>query len=114
MFSRVLVSESGDTDLLPGEVVPKAFFEECNRRAAKAGQKIAKAKELLLGITKVSLSTDSFLSSASFQETSRVLINAAVTGRPDYLAGLKENVIIGRLIPAGTGVKEDKKQKTKD
>jgi DNA-directed RNA polymerase subunit beta' len=111
MFSRVLVSESGDTDLLPGEVIPKAFFEECNHKVTKAGQKIAKAKELLLGITKVSLSTDSFLSSASFQETSRVLINAAVTGRPDYLAGLKENVIIGRLIPAGTGLEEEKKEK---
>ncbi|MCX6741335.1 MAG: DNA-directed RNA polymerase subunit beta', partial [Candidatus Parcubacteria bacterium] len=110
MFSRVLVSESGDTDLLPGEVIPKAFFEECNHKVAKAGQKIAKAKELLLGVTKVSLSTDSFLSSASFQETSRVLINAAVTGRPDYLAGLKENVIIGRLIPAGTGLEGKEKK----
>ncbi|MDD5222335.1 MAG: DNA-directed RNA polymerase subunit beta', partial [Patescibacteria group bacterium] len=112
MFSRVLVSESGDTDLLPGEVVSKSYLEESNRRATKAGQKLAKAKELLLGITKVSLSTNSFLSSASFQETSRVLINAAITGRPDNLMGLKENVIIGRLIPAGTGLgKKDKKEK---
>jgi len=108
MFSRVLVAESGDTDLLPGEVIPKAYFEEFNQRAAKNGQKPAKAKELLLGITKTSLSTDSFLSAASFQETSRVLINAAITGRPDYLMGLKENVIIGRLIPAGTGLEEKK------
>jgi DNA-directed RNA polymerase subunit beta' len=106
MFFCVLVQESGDTDLLPGEIVPKSYLDECNKKAAKKNGQPAKAKELLLGITKSSLSTDSFLSAASFQETSRILINAAITGRPDYLYGLKENVIIGRLIPAGTGFKK--------
>jgi DNA-directed RNA polymerase subunit beta' len=108
MFSRVMIQESGDTDLMPGEIVPKAYFEECNKQVTKKGGKPAKAKELLLGITRAALSTDSFLSAASFQETSRVLINAAVTGRPDYLYGLKENVIIGRPIPAGTGLEKKK------
>ncbi|MFN3301672.1 MAG: DNA-directed RNA polymerase subunit beta' [Patescibacteria group bacterium] len=103
MFSRVLVKDGGDTDLLPGEILPVDYVNEVNEEIIKKGKKPAEIKELLLGITRVSLSTDSFLSAASFQETSRVLINAAVTGRPDRLYGLKENVIIGRLIPAGTG-----------
>ena len=102
LFSRVLVKDPGDTDLLPGEIVEKAEIEEENDKVGKKGAK-ATAQELLLGITKVSLSTRSFLSAASFQETARVLINAAVTGKVDRLEGLKENVIIGRLIPAGTG-----------
>ncbi|MGC9048735.1 MAG: DNA-directed RNA polymerase subunit beta' [Patescibacteria group bacterium] len=109
MFSRLMIQESGDTDLLPGEIVPWAYFEECNQKAAESGGKPAKGKELLLGITRAALSTDSFLSAASFQETSRVLINAAISGRPDYLHGLKENVIIGRLIPAGTGLEKKSK-----
>ena len=100
------VKESGDTELLPGEVVERASFLEENARAKKAGGKMAEGEELLLGITKVSLSTDSFLSSASFQETARVLINAAITGKVDRLEGLKENVIIGRQIPAGTGFRK--------
>ena len=103
MFSRVYVKESGDTDLLPGEIVEKFRFLEENGRVNKIKGKAAEAEELFLGITKVSLSTESFLSAASFQETARVLINAAVTGKVDKLDGLKENVIIGRLIPAGTG-----------
>ncbi|MCX7778781.1 MAG: DNA-directed RNA polymerase subunit beta' [Patescibacteria group bacterium] len=103
MFSRVLVKESGETDLLPGEILPRAYVEEVNEKIVKEGKKPAEVKELLLGITRVSLSTDSFLAAASFQETSRVLINAAITGRVDRLHGLKENVIIGRLIPVGTG-----------
>ena len=103
MFSRVFVTDPGDTNLLPGEVVEKATFLEENSLAKENGEKEAVAEELFLGITKVALSTDSWLSSASFQETARVLINAAVTGKIDKLAGLKENVIIGRLIPAGTG-----------
>ncbi len=107
MFSRVLVREVGDTDLLPGEIIEKAQFIEENRAAKKKGGKEAAAEELFLGITKVALSTQSFLSAASFQETARVLINAAVTGKMDHLEGLKENVIIGRLIPAGTGFVED-------
>jgi DNA-directed RNA polymerase subunit beta' len=103
MFSRITVSESGDTELLPGETVERAEFEDSNARAKKAKGEVAKGAELFMGITKVSLSTRSFLSAASFQETAKVLINASVTGKIDPLEGLKENVIIGRLIPAGTG-----------
>jgi DNA-directed RNA polymerase subunit beta' len=105
LFSRVYVKESGDTDLLPGEIVEKSQLEEANNALGKK-TKPATGEELLLGVSKVSLSTESFLSSASFQETARVLINAAVTGKVDKLDGLKENVIIGRLIPAGTGFKK--------
>ncbi len=108
MFSRMQVNDPGDTELLPGDVVEKAEFDEENDEVGKKG-KLATGEGLLLGITKVSLSTRSFLSSASFQETARVLINAAVTGKVDPLEGLKENVIIGRLIPAGTGFKQGKK-----
>ena len=103
MFSRVYVTDAGDTELLPGEIVERGVFEEENERVLAFKQKEAKADELFLGITKVSLSTESFLSAASFQETAKVLINAAVSGRVDHLEGLKENIIIGRLIPAGTG-----------
>ncbi|HTK59735.1 MAG TPA: DNA-directed RNA polymerase subunit beta' [Candidatus Baltobacteraceae bacterium] len=103
MFSRVLVRDVGDTDLLPGEIIEKAQFIEENLAAVDKGGKASGAEELFLGITKVALSTQSFLSAASFQETARVLINAAITGKMDRLEGLKENVIIGRLIPAGTG-----------
>jgi len=102
MFSRVRITEIGDTDFLPGEIVEKPAL---NTEIARIG-KSAKQPEydqLLLGITKISLSTESWLSAASFQETARVLINASVTGKVDKLQGLKENVIIGRLIPAGTG-----------
>ena len=101
MFSRILIEDGGDTDLLPGEIVPRAYFEEVNENLKK-NEKPATAREILLGISRVSLSTDSWLAAASFQETSRVLINASINGRPDYLRSLKENVIIGRLIPAGT------------
>ncbi|MBT3538511.1 hypothetical protein HN481_00075 [Candidatus Parcubacteria bacterium] len=104
MFSRVFIEDPGDTELLPGEIVEKAQLLIANRSAVKNGKKEAKARQMLMGISKVSLTTQSFLSAASFQETSRVLVNAAITGRVDYLEGLKENVIIGRLIPAGTGV----------
>lgn len=103
MFSRVYVTDPGDTDLLPGEVVEKARFAEANNASKQEKGKPAEAKELFLGVSKISLSTQSFLSAASFQETSKVLINAAITGKLDALDGLKENVIIGRLIPAGTG-----------
>ncbi|MEK7606910.1 MAG: DNA-directed RNA polymerase subunit beta' [Patescibacteria group bacterium] len=108
MFSRISVSDGGDTNLLAGDVVERSEFEEENRRAGKKG-KPATGETLLLGITKVALSTRSFLSSASFQETAKVLINAAITGKIDTLEGLKENVIIGRLIPAGTGFIPDEK-----
>ncbi|MDD5032208.1 MAG: DNA-directed RNA polymerase subunit beta' [Patescibacteria group bacterium] len=106
MFSRHLIKDSGETNLLSGEVVE----EKVLRRANEKTKKTAKADRLLLGITKASLSTDSFLSAASFQETPRVLIEAAVNGKIDYLEGLKENVIIGCLIPAGTGYKGRKKR----
>ncbi|RMD50629.1 DNA-directed RNA polymerase subunit beta', partial [Candidatus Parcubacteria bacterium] len=115
MFSRVRIINPGDTDLLPGEVVEKATLMEELEKVKAAGKKPAEYEELFLGITKVSLSTESWLSAASFQETARVLINAAVTGKVDKLNGLKENVIIGRLIPCGTGYKarfenEDKEE----
>jgi len=106
MFSRVYVEDPGETDLLPGEIVEKAQLILANEQAKKDKKKEATGRELFMGISKVSLSTQSFLSSASFQETARVLINAAITGKVDHLSGLKENVIIGHLIPAGTGVKE--------
>lgn len=106
MFSRVYVEDAGETDLLPGEVVEKSQLEFSNRQTKKDNGKLAAARELLLGVSKVALSTQSFLSAASFQETARILINTASTGKIDYLLGLKENVIIGRLIPAGTGYKE--------
>lgn len=103
MFSRCLIIDSGDTNLLPGEIMSKVYVNKVNEETAAKNKKPAKTEELLLGITKVSLSVDSFLSAASFQETARVLIDAATNGRIDHLMGLKENVIIGRLIPAGTG-----------
>jgi len=103
LFSRILVKDTGDTRLLLGEVVERAEFEEENSIAKADGESQAKGEELFLGISKVALSTKSFLSAASFIETSRVLINAAITAKIDPLDGLKENVIIGRLLPAGTG-----------
>ncbi len=103
MFSRVRVQDSGDTNLTEGEVVEKLRLDIENDEARAKGGAIATASPVLLGITKVSLTTDSFFSAASFQETARVLITAALEGREDKLRGLKENVIIGRLIPAGTG-----------
>ncbi|MEK7580577.1 MAG: DNA-directed RNA polymerase subunit beta', partial [Patescibacteria group bacterium] len=111
MFSRVSVIDGGDTELLSGDIVPIFFLLECNRTAEKAEKKPAQYQELLLGISRASLSTDSFLAAASFQETSRVLIAAAVNGWPDKLYGLKENVILGRVIPAGTGWLEHHKKK---
>jgi DNA-directed RNA polymerase subunit beta' len=119
MLSRVRVFESGDTELLSGRIVELSEFLLANEKAEAAKKKIAVGERLLLGITKVSLTTRSFLAAASFMETARVLIDAAVTGRADKLEGLKENVIIGRLIPVGTGYKEGEKgekeaEKSKD
>jgi len=105
MFSRFYIQDPGDTELLPGEIVEESVVSRVNEIAKTQGKKEAKVERLLLGITKASLTTDSFLSAASFQETNRVLIEAAVNGKIDYLEGLKENVMIGRLIPAGTGYK---------
>ncbi|RJX17983.1 MAG: DNA-directed RNA polymerase subunit beta' [Ammonifex sp.] len=103
MFRKVKAEEAGDTELLPGGLVEQFEFEEENTRVEKIGQP-AVARPVLLGITKASLATDSFLSAASFQETTRVLTDAAIKGKEDPLIGLKENVIIGKLIPAGTGL----------
>ena len=103
MFARAYVKDAGDTELLTGEIVDRNTARLVNEEVKKKGGREALLEYLLLGITKASLSTDSFLSAASFQETARVLIEAAVTGKVDYLRGLKENVIIGKLIPAGTG-----------
>jgi DNA-directed RNA polymerase subunit beta' len=105
MLSRVRIIDPGDTNLLPGDLVEEIQLIEANEQAKNAGKSVATAERLLLGISKVALSTESFLSAASFQETAKVLINAAVTGKEDKLRGLKENVIIGKLIPAGTGYK---------
>jgi DNA-directed RNA polymerase subunit beta' len=105
MFSRLKITKAGDSSFSQGEIVSKLNFFEENEKIRKSNKEEAKAKPVLLGLTKVALSIDSFLSAASFQETSRVLIRAALEGREDRLKGLKENVIIGKLIPAGTGFK---------
>ena len=106
MLRKVKIESAGDTNLLPGEVVDVFAYETENEKVLAEGGVPAIAKRILLGITKASLSTDSFLSAASFQETSRVLTDAALKGKVDHLMGLKENVIIGKLIPAGTGLKQ--------
>ena len=103
MTKKVRVVEAGDTNLLPGELIEVQTFEKENKAAQEAGKVPATCEYLLLGITKASLNTESFISAASFQETTRILTEAAVDGKKDLLRGLKENVIIGRLIPAGTG-----------
>lgn len=104
MMRKIRIEESGDTTMLPGEDVDVAEFEEQNTEMLEAGKTPAEGRAILLGITKASLATDSFLSAASFQETTRVLTDAAIKGKVDPLLGLKENVIIGKLIPAGLGM----------
>jgi DNA-directed RNA polymerase subunit beta' len=104
MLRRVRIEEVGDTEFVVGELVDKFAFQDENERVLAQGKRPATAKPVLLGITKASLSTDSFISAASFQETTRVLTEAAISGKTDELRGLKENVIVGRLIPAGTGL----------
>ena len=108
MLSKVKVEEPGDTNLLPGGLVDILEYNRQNDRVFSEGKEMAIAKRVLLGITKASLATESFLSAASFQETTRVLTEAAIKGKEDHLIGLKENVIIGKLIPAGTGMKRYK------
>jgi DNA-directed RNA polymerase subunit beta' len=103
MLQKVEITDTGETELIKGEQLDKIEFDEVNEVAVKAGKKPATATPVLLGITKASLQTRSFISAASFQETTRVLTDAAVNGKSDTLEGLKENVIVGRLIPAGTG-----------
>jgi DNA-directed RNA polymerase subunit beta' len=107
MLGRVLISDSGSTTFLPGDLVDRIEFDRVNRDIVEQGGKPARARQILLGLTKAALSTDSFLSAASFQHTIKVLSNAAVEGGEDHLYGLKENVIIGKLIPAGTGYRGD-------
>ena len=103
MLQKVEIDDAGDTDLIQGEQLDKVEFDEINARLAAEGKKPAQGHPVLLGITKASLQTRSFISAASFQETTRVLTEASVAGKADTLDGLKENVIVGRLIPAGTG-----------
>jgi DNA-directed RNA polymerase subunit beta' len=104
MTRRIAVSETGDTDFLPGERVDAKRFRDTNRRMVEEGRRPAEGRPEIMGITKASLATESWLSAASFQETTRVLTEAAIDGRGDGLIGLKENIIIGKLIPAGTGM----------
>ncbi|MET0878360.1 MAG: DNA-directed RNA polymerase subunit beta', partial [Tardiphaga sp.] len=103
MLQKVEITDVGETDMIRGEQLDKIEFDEINVKAVDEGKKPAVAHPVLLGITKASLQTRSFISAASFQETTRVLTEAAVNGKADTLDGLKENVIVGRLIPAGTG-----------
>jgi DNA-directed RNA polymerase subunit beta' len=107
MLGKMVIVDSGDTDLLPGDLIDRLSLQEANRRAATEGGRTAKARAVLLGITKAALSTESFLSASSFQHTIKVLARAAIEGKEDHLYGLKENVIIGKLIPAGTGYRGD-------
>jgi DNA-directed RNA polymerase subunit beta' len=111
MMRWVRVEDIGDTEFLPEEVVDRFKFRDENQKVMEAGGRPAAGKAMLLGITKASLSTDSFISAASFQETTRVLTEAAINGKVDYLRGLKENVIMGRLVPAGTGMEYYRKVK---
>jgi DNA-directed RNA polymerase subunit beta' len=111
MLRKVRIVEPGDTHFLWGDQVDKIKFEEENKRVAEAGGKPAEAQPVLLGITKASLETDSFISAASFQDTTRVLTEAATLGRVDHLRGFKENVIMGHLIPAGTGFERNRQLK---
>jgi DNA-directed RNA polymerase subunit beta' len=103
MLKKVEIKNSGDSNLLNGELIDRIKLEEINEELNKNNKKPASGERVLLGITKASLQTNSFISAASFQETTRVLTDAAIRGKTDNLEGLKENVIVGRLIPAGTG-----------
>ena len=106
MLKKVRIEDKGDTDFLPGTMADVLEFNEVNEQMEAEGKEPAKGEQIMLGITKASLATDSFLSAASFQETTKVLTEAAIKGKVDHLVGLKENVIIGKHIPAGTGMKK--------
>ena len=112
MLQKVLIKDSGDSTLLVGEQIHKNTLVEINKNLEEQGKSLVKYEPVLLGITKASLQTNSFISAASFQETTRVLTDAAVNNKTDRLKGLKENVIVGRLIPAGTGSKVKQYKKT--
>ena len=103
MLKKIEIKSSGDTNLLPGEIIDRIKFNEINEKIKSEGKTLAIGERVLMGITKASLQTESFISAASFQETTRVLTDAAIKGKIDKLSGLKENVIVGRLVPAGTG-----------
>ena len=105
MMKKIRIEDNGDTELLPGTMVDILDFEDINEEMIAQGKEPAEGKQVMLGITKASLATNSFLSAASFQETTKVLTEAAIKGKVDPLIGMKENVIIGKLIPAGTGMK---------
>ncbi|MDO4679400.1 MAG: DNA-directed RNA polymerase subunit beta', partial [Eubacteriales bacterium] len=105
MLKKIRIEDNGDTEFLPGTLVDVLDYEDANEQMEKEGKEPAEGKQVMLGITKASLATNSFLSAASFQETTKVLTEAAIKGKVDPLIGLKENVIIGKLIPAGTGMK---------
>ncbi len=109
MISKIKILNSGDSMFLPGTLVNINHFSDVNKALIIEGKRPSTGKPVLLGITKASLETDSFLSAASFQETTRILTDAAIHGKVDKLEGLKENVIIGKLIPAGTGAKKYRK-----
>jgi DNA-directed RNA polymerase subunit beta' len=106
MMKKVKIESAGETELLPGQLVDRVILERENARVADEGGELATHDPMILGITKASLATESFLSAASFQETTKVLTDAAIEGKRDRLLGLKENVIIGKLIPAATGLKK--------
>jgi len=117
MLKKVEIKEPGDTDLLLGEMIDLIDINKLNDELVKNNKKPASFERILLGITKASLQTNSFISAASFQETTRVLTDASIKGKVDYLQGLKENVIVGRLVPAGTGLTKiawDKKARELD
>ncbi len=106
MLKKIRIEESGDSDFLPGTMVDVLDFEDVNEKLIEEGKEVATGEPIMLGITKASLATNSFLSAASFQETTKVLTEAAIKGKVDPLIGLKENVLIGKLIPAGTGMRK--------
>ena len=105
MLKKIRIENNGDTEFLPGTLVDSLEFEDVNEAMIKEGKEPAEGKQVMLGITKASLATNSFMSAASFQETTKVLTEAAINGKVDHLIGIKENVIIGKPIPAGTGMK---------
>ncbi len=105
MLKKIRIENNGDSEFLPGTLVDILDYEDANEKLEEEGLELAEGKQVMLGITKASLATNSFLSAASFQETTKVLTEAAIKGKVDPLIGLKENVLIGKLIPAGTGMK---------